>query len=40
MEEVAFVEYDKYKFAGDYITEEERIRYDLPEKEKEELWLF
>lgn len=38
MEEVAFVEYDKHKFPGQHITEEERKQYDLPEdKKKEEL---
>lgn len=38
MEEVAFIEYDKHKFAGKYITEAERIKYDLPkDKEKDEL---
>jgi hypothetical protein len=38
MEEVAFVEYDKNKFAGNYITEEERVKYDLPKKkEKDDL---
>ena len=38
MEEVAYVEYDKHKFAGDYITEAERKHYELPEKpNKEEL---
>ena len=41
MEEVAFVEYDKNKFAGNYITEEERVKYDLPKKkEKDDLWLY
>ena len=38
MEEVAYIEYDKNKFAGNYITEEERIKYELPErKEKDDL---
>ena len=38
MEEVAYIEYDKNKFAGNYITEEERIKYELPKiKEKDEL---
>ena len=40
MEEVAFIEFDKNKFAGNYITEEERVKYNLPEKKQsEELWL-
>jgi hypothetical protein len=38
MEEVLFVEYDKHKFAGNYITEEERKKHDLPaKKEKDDL---
>ena len=37
MEEVAKVEYDKSKFAGAHITEEERIKYDLPKQEHDEL---
>lgn len=38
MEEVAFVEYDKNKFAGNYITEAERLQYGLPnKKEKDDL---
>ena len=30
MEQVLMVTYDKAKFAGEYITEEERIKNDLP----------
>lgn len=26
------VEYDKHKFAGNYITDEERKKHDLPDK--------
>lgn len=38
MEEVLSVEYDKNKFPGKYITEEERKKHDLPEdKNKDEL---
>lgn len=36
MEEVAYVEYDKNKFAGQHITEAERKQYDLPEEKKRE----
>ena len=32
MEEVLSIEYDKSKFSGNYITEEERIEHDLPAK--------
>ena len=37
MEEVLYIEYDKTKFAGKYITEEERKAAKLPEpKERDE----
>mmetsp|Transcript_109896 Transcript_109896/g.152063 ORF Transcript_109896/g.152063 Transcript_109896/m.152063 type:complete len:96 (+) Transcript_109896:13-300(+) len=32
MEEVLSIEYDKTKFAGNYITEAERKEHDLPKK--------
>ena len=34
LEEVLSIEYDKSKFAGAYITEEERIKHNLPEDKK------
>ena len=40
MEQVLMVTYDKAKFAGEYITEEERIKNDLPKlkpKDNDEL---
>lgn len=38
MEEVLYVEYDKSKFPGNYITEKERKDNDLPaKKEKDDL---
>ena len=33
LEEVLSIEYDKSKFAGKHITEEERIKHNLPAKE-------
>ena len=30
MEHVLMISYEKNKFAGDYITEEERIKNELP----------
>ena len=50
MEQVLYIEYDKHKFAGNHITEEERIAADLPkpkrgdgddddeDDERDELW--
>ena len=41
MEQVLMVTYDKAKFAGEYITEEERIKNDLPKlkpQDNDELW--
>lgn len=40
MEQVLMVTYDQAKFAGEYITEEERIKHDLPKskpKDNDEL---
>ena len=34
LEEVLSIEYDKSKFAGNYITEEERVKHNLPAKDK------
>lgn len=34
MEEVLFVSYDEHKFAGEYITEAERIKAKLPKDQK------
>ena len=34
MEEVLSIEYDKSKFVGNYVTEEEREKHNLPAKEK------
>eukprot|EP00351_Strombidinopsis_sp_SopsisLIS2011_P003347 CAMPEP_0116886020 /NCGR_PEP_ID=MMETSP0463-20121206/19676_1 /TAXON_ID=181622 /ORGANISM="Strombidinopsis sp, Strain SopsisLIS2011" /LENGTH=63 /DNA_ID=CAMNT_0004545635 /DNA_START=285 /DNA_END=476 /DNA_ORIENTATION=- len=36
MEEVLSVEYDKSKFPGNYITEAERRKADLPKKEQDD----
>ena len=36
LEEVLSIEYDKSKFAGSFITEEEREKHDLPAKESKE----
>ena len=36
MEEVLKIEYDKSKFVGKYVTEEERIQHDLPLEKKDE----
>ena len=36
LEEVLSIEYDKSKFAGKYITEEERVKHNLPAKETDE----
>lgn len=33
MEEVLSIEYDKSKFVGNYVTDEERVKHNLPEKE-------
>ena len=45
LEEVLSIEYDKSKFVGKHVTDEERKKHDLPEKEKkddeghsDELW--
>ena len=35
LEEVLLVNYDKAKFAGNYITDEERTKHDLPKKKTE-----
>ena len=44
LEEVLSIEYDKSKFAGNYVTDEERIKHNLPAKESkeehDELWLL
>ena len=34
MEEVLSIEYDKSKFVGNYVTDEEREKHNLPAKEK------
>ncbi len=34
-EEVLFIEYDKSKFVGNFVTKEERIKHDLPEEKKD-----
>ena len=34
MEEVLSLEYDKSKFVGNYVTDEEREKHDLPAKDK------
>lgn len=34
MEEVLSLEYDKSKFVGNYVTDEERIKHNLPAREK------
>ena len=36
LEEVLSIEYDKSKFAGNYITEEEREKHNLPAKDNKE----
>ena len=36
MEEVLKLEYDKSKFVGNYVTEEERIKHDLPLEKKDD----
>ena len=36
MEEVLKIEYDKSKFVGKYVTEEERIKHDLPLEKKDD----
>ena len=36
MEEVLKIEYDKSKFVGNYVTEEERIKHDLPLEKKDD----
>ena len=33
MEEVLSLEYDKSKFVGNYVTDEEREKHDLPARE-------
>ena len=33
LEEVLSIEYDKAKFVGNYVTDEERIKHKLPAKE-------
>lgn len=33
MEEVLSIEYDKSKFVGSYVTDEERVKHNLPAKE-------
>mmetsp|Transcript_29377 Transcript_29377/g.36488 ORF Transcript_29377/g.36488 Transcript_29377/m.36488 type:complete len:84 (-) Transcript_29377:2861-3112(-) len=33
LEEVLSIEYDKSKFVGNYVTEEERVKHNLPAKE-------
>ena len=35
LEEVLMVTYDKSKFAGKYITDEERIKHDLPKEKRD-----
>ena len=35
LEEVLMVTYDKSKFAGKYITEEERIKHSLPKEKRD-----
>ena len=36
LEEVLSIEYDKSKFVGKHVTDEERKKHDLPEKEKKD----
>mmetsp|Transcript_31 Transcript_31/g.56 ORF Transcript_31/g.56 Transcript_31/m.56 type:complete len:111 (+) Transcript_31:243-575(+) len=33
LEEVLSIEYDKSKFVGNYVTDEERVKHNLPAKE-------
>ena len=33
MEEVLSIEYDKTKFVGNYVTDEERVKHGLPAKD-------
>ena len=33
MEEVLSLEYDKSKFVGNYVTDEERVKHSLPDKD-------
>ena len=36
LEEVLSIEYDKSKFVGKHVTEEERLKHNLPAEEKKE----
>ena len=36
MEEVLFIEYDKSKFVGKYVTDEEREEKKLPKREEKD----
>jgi len=36
MEEVLFIEYEKSKFVGNYVTDEERAKHNLPQREGSE----
>lgn len=36
MEEVLFIEYDKSKFVGNYVTDEEREEKKLPKREEKD----